>query len=234
MNILTIFAKNLKKYRMLSGLSQEKLTEKARLDREYISTSECEKINISLDNIQKIANVLKIEPYKLFLESEHTPVSISDNQIIDDITITTMCAVINNSNDWLFIDRIKNWKGLALPGGHLNGRETTSECARREIFEETGLTLHELVFKGLVHFYNSISRKRYLIFNYTSTSFSGELKKSSDEGTLLWINEKDFYRYQFAEGMEKRFILFTQNSPLEMFVEWNEKDGYVNLKYMNL
>ena len=62
MNILTIFAKNLKKYRMLSGLSQEKLTEKARLDREYISTSECEKINISLDNIQKIANLLKIEP----------------------------------------------------------------------------------------------------------------------------------------------------------------------------
>ena len=234
MDILTVFAENLQKYRMRSGLSQEKFAEKVQLHKTYISTIECEKRNISLDNIQKIADVLKIAPYRLFLESDHTSASLSDNQISDDITITTMCAVINNSNDWLFIDRVKSWKGLALPGGHLNGRETTGECARREIFEETGLTLNELVFKGIVHFYNSISRKRYLIFNYTSTSFSGELKNSSDEGALLWINKKDFYRYQFAEGMEKRFILFTQKFPMEMFVEWNEKDGYVNLKYMNL
>lgn len=228
MDILKLFSKNMKKYRLHLGLSQEDFAEKTGLHRTYISAVEREKRNISLDNIQKIANALGIAPYQLFLEhniKHHTE---------DDITITTMCAIINSSNEWLFIDRIKSWPGLALPGGHIEGAESTKECIRREICEETGLFLDEILFKGIVHFYNVSTKKRYLVFNYLSTSYSGELKKSSDEGKLLWINRKDFGNYQFAEGMEKRFDLFTQDSPIEMFVEWNEKSGYIEVKQDNL
>ena len=231
MDILKVFAKNLKKYRMQSGLSQEEFAEKTGLHRTYISAVEREKRNISLDNIQKIASALGIDSYQLFLEwdgDNHSSAPYS--QAVNDITITTMCAIINSSNDWLFIDRTKSWKGLALPGGHLEGAESTSECIRREIIEETGLIVDELVFKGIVHFYNSSTGKRYLVFNYLSTSYSGRLSNSSDEGVLLWINRKDFGNYQFAEGMEKRFDLFTESQPVEMFVEWNEEDGYTDMR----
>lgn len=69
MDIVKVFANNLKKYRKAKGLSQEEFAEKCGLHRTYISAIECYRRSISLENIQRIANGLEIEPYKLFLES---------------------------------------------------------------------------------------------------------------------------------------------------------------------
>ena len=68
MDILKIFGSNLRKYRKLKCLSQEKLAEIAGLHRTYISDIERFKRSISLENIQKISEALKIEAYKLFLK----------------------------------------------------------------------------------------------------------------------------------------------------------------------
>lgn len=70
MDALKVFAQNLKKYRNERGLSQEAFAEKTGLHRTYISAVEREKRNISIDNIQKIADALEIDTYKLFIENE--------------------------------------------------------------------------------------------------------------------------------------------------------------------
>ena len=69
MDIIKVFANNVKKYRLLRGLSQEAFAEKAGLHRTYISAVEREKRSISLDNIQKIAEALDVETYLLFIEN---------------------------------------------------------------------------------------------------------------------------------------------------------------------
>lgn len=71
MDIIKVFSSNLKKYRILLGMSQESFAERAGLHRTYISAVECGKRSISLDNIQKIADALGIETYLLFVESEN-------------------------------------------------------------------------------------------------------------------------------------------------------------------
>ena len=68
MDIVKVFANNVKKYRNKIGISQESFAEKAGVHRTYISALECEKRSISLDNIQKIADALGIETYLLFIE----------------------------------------------------------------------------------------------------------------------------------------------------------------------
>lgn len=68
MDIIKIFADNVKKYRKQKGLSQEKFAEKCGMHRTYISALECYRRSISLENIQRIADALEIETYKLFLE----------------------------------------------------------------------------------------------------------------------------------------------------------------------
>lgn len=68
MDIIKVFGKNVRNYRKQKGISQEKLAELSGLHRTYISDIECFRRSISLDNIQKIANALEIETYKLFLE----------------------------------------------------------------------------------------------------------------------------------------------------------------------
>lgn len=67
MDIRNVFGTNVRKYRVQLGLSQEKFAEKCGLHRTYISDIECFRRSISLDNIQKIADALGVETFKLFL-----------------------------------------------------------------------------------------------------------------------------------------------------------------------
>lgn len=68
MDIIKVFGKNVKKYRTKLGISQEDFAEKCGLHRTYISSIECFRRSISLENIQRIATALEIDTYKLFLE----------------------------------------------------------------------------------------------------------------------------------------------------------------------
>ena len=69
MDILKVFGSNVRYYRTKLGVSQEKFGEMCNLHRTYISDIERFNRSISLDNIQKIADALKIDTYKLFLEN---------------------------------------------------------------------------------------------------------------------------------------------------------------------
>lgn len=73
MDIIKVFSTNLKKYRLLAGLSQEDFAEKCGMHRTYISSVECCRRSISLENIQRIADALEIDTYKLFID-ENTEV----------------------------------------------------------------------------------------------------------------------------------------------------------------
>mgnify|MGYP003008550029 FL=1 len=68
MDIIKVFGSNLKKYRTAMGISQEAFADKCGMHRTYISAIECYRRSISLENIQRIADALDIETYKLFLE----------------------------------------------------------------------------------------------------------------------------------------------------------------------
>lgn len=70
MDIVRVFGSNVRKYRMALGLSQEAFADKCGLHRTYISAVECYRRSIALENIQRIANALEIEPYKLFMEDK--------------------------------------------------------------------------------------------------------------------------------------------------------------------
>ncbi len=70
MDIVKVFGDNLKKYRTQIGLSQEAFAEKCGLHRTYISAIECYRRSIALENVQRIADALGIETYKLFIREE--------------------------------------------------------------------------------------------------------------------------------------------------------------------
>lgn len=70
MDIVKVFGDNLRKYRNELGLSQEVFADKCGLHRTYISAIECYRRSIALENVQRIADALGIEAYKLFIESE--------------------------------------------------------------------------------------------------------------------------------------------------------------------
>lgn len=70
MDIVKVFGTNVRRYRNERGISQEKLGELSGLHRTYISDIERFQRSIALENIQRIADALGVETYKLFLEGK--------------------------------------------------------------------------------------------------------------------------------------------------------------------
>lgn len=68
MDIIKVFGSNVKYYSQALGLSQETFAEKCGMHRTYISAIDCYRRSISLENIQRIADALNVEMYKLLLE----------------------------------------------------------------------------------------------------------------------------------------------------------------------
>lgn len=65
--LLKIFGKTIRDYRIKKGVSQEALSFECELDRTYIGSIERGERNVSLVNIVKISKALNIHPSKLFL-----------------------------------------------------------------------------------------------------------------------------------------------------------------------
>ena len=68
--ILVTFGERVRKFRKEKGLSQEQLAFKADLHRTYIGMIERAEKNITLLNIEKIANALDVNLQKLFSPNE--------------------------------------------------------------------------------------------------------------------------------------------------------------------
>ncbi len=63
----SLLAYNIARFRVEKGLSQEQLGLEASLDRTYVSAVERGRVNISIDNIEKIATALSKAPWELLL-----------------------------------------------------------------------------------------------------------------------------------------------------------------------
>jgi|TARA_R110002096_G_scaffold337973_1_gene531259 transcriptional regulator with XRE-family HTH domain len=67
--ILNLFGENVRKYRRLLNISQEELAHRADLHRTYIGMIERAEKNITLVNIEKIANALEVKIDDLLRQS---------------------------------------------------------------------------------------------------------------------------------------------------------------------
>lgn len=70
-HILNVFGENVKKYRRILNISQEELAHRADLHRTYIGMIERAEKNITLVNIQRIANALEVEIEDLIKANNH-------------------------------------------------------------------------------------------------------------------------------------------------------------------
>ncbi len=66
MDIKIAVGKRIKELRNKLGISQEELADIAELDRTYITSVECGKRNISIVNVEKLANALNVSLSEFF------------------------------------------------------------------------------------------------------------------------------------------------------------------------
>lgn len=109
---------------------------------------------------------------------------------------------------YLMMHRIKKendinkdkWIGV---GGKIKENESPYVCALRETYEETGLTVKDLTYRGVVTFVSDECEGEYMHL-FTAKDFEGELH-TSDEGVLEWVKISDLYGKNIWEG-DKIFL----------------------------
>lgn len=65
--LVTVFANNVRRIRLELGLSQEEVAEQAGVHRTYIGMLERGEKNVTIYNIERIADALKVEPATLLI-----------------------------------------------------------------------------------------------------------------------------------------------------------------------
>lgn len=123
--------------------------------------------------------------------------------------INTSLIYIEKDGKYLMLHRTKKendankdkWIGI---GGKLEAGESPFDCARREVKEETGLTVNELRYRGIVTFVSDEYPTEYMHLFHT-WCFDGELKDACDEGVLEWIDKKKLLSLPIWEG-DKIFL----------------------------
>lgn len=113
--------------------------------------------------------------------------------------LTVLCLIHKNGR-YLLQDRIKNdWKGYTLPGGHIEPGESIVDAVIREMQEETGLTIRHPHLCGVKQF--PLEEGRYIVFLFETEEFEGDLR-SSEEGTMHWIDERELSKVNLVEDFE--------------------------------
>lgn len=110
-----------------------------------------------------------------------------------NIFVTLECF-IKKDGKYLMLHRSPNKKIMPgvwmAPGGKREFNEGLFECARREVFEETGLTIKNLRIKATGCAYLKDLGEEFF-FHFVFADYAGGELKPSAEGELEWLTQDE-------------------------------------------
>ncbi|MEK4564682.1 8-oxo-dGTP diphosphatase [Alkalihalobacillus sp. FSL R5-0424] len=148
---------------------------------------------------------------------------------MSDVKLYTLCIVQNEKKEILLINRPDKlgFPGYIGPGGKVDFPESLTEGVIREVWEETGLHVRDLEYKGLEEHSDPDKGTRYMVFNYLATSFEGELLENPPEGDLHWVSIEEAFNLPMQWWFKRRLELFFEPGTFEIHSLYNEKEDEV-------
>lgn len=138
------------------------------------------------------------------------------------LKVAAKAVVINESGEVLLLREASTYKEgtnigrYSCPGGRLNPGENYENGLKREIMEETGLTVEPLypIYVGEWHpVINGVPHQIIAIFTVCKAT-SKEVKLSEEHDDYKWIDPKDRNEYD---------IMALEDRVLDRYAEWSSR-----------
>ena len=132
---------------------------------------------------------------------------------------TTLCYLENDRGEYLMLHRVKKqhdvnqdkWIGV---GGKFEENESPDECLLREVREETGLSLTDYRFRGVVTFLTDGGWEGEYMYLFTARCWEGELDSACAEGELEWVSKDRVLQLPIWEGDKIFLDLLAREHPV--------------------
>jgi len=146
---------------------------------------------------------------------------------LSNTEITNMVMIQDKVTGKVLVqDRVKSWKGLSFPGGHVENNESFVDSAIREVKEETGLDVSNLKNCGVIHWLNNKTFDRYIVFLFKTSDFSGDLIYECEEGKHFWITVDELINTPSENQTPKYLPMFLEEKYSEAFGSWNDDEPW--------
>ena len=144
---------------------------------------------------------------------------------------TTLCYLENPRGEYLMLHRVKKkedinkGKWIGVGGGFEEG-ESPDECLRREVLEETGLTVTGFRFRGVVTFLCNDNQSDQFMYLFTATDWTGKLNPDCREGELAWVPKEKVPELPIWEG-DRIFLrlLAEDRAPFLLTLDYRTDSG---------
>lgn len=134
-------------------------------------------------------------------------------------------CMIRNGDHVLLLNRTHDeFSGYIPPGGKVEFPESFVASAIREVKEETGLDVKNLKLKIIYEYVNPAKNERYIIFNYITDEFSGELLDVTREGKPEWFPISGLDHLPMQPSIRRRIPYFFKPGTYEIQVVWDEEN----------
>ncbi len=239
---------NIKKVRVSSGLSQEKLAKKLGVSNKTVSAYERGRAIPPIPTLVKIAEIVNISlPELLGIEDNDNSVAERLKKIEEYIQESTkepkirikvdafVGLVLLDDKNGIYLIKEKDKHRISkgrwnLPGGSVDGDETLLESAKREAKEETG---YDTRVESLIGCYKCKKGKESWIYTVFKAVVVGEENGKTDPGVKAgkWFTKDEFLALDSSRivhsDMKLVYEIATKNKGLGTesikFIDYGEK-----------
>lgn len=137
-----------------------------------------------------------------------------------NIAVTLECF-IRKGNKYLMLHRSPKKRIMPdvwmAPGGHREFNEGLFECARREVFEETGLRIKNLRIRATGNAYLADLDQEFF-FHFIFTDYAGgRLKQKIEDGEFVWLTKNQILKQKNLLAELKHVLPIVLNGTKNIF-----------------